>query len=311
MQNMISEKSNIGVRHFRAFIAIAAEGSFRAAAAKLGIATSALTEAVQAVEQETGTQLIDRKSRPVELTAAGKQFLIDCQQIMSLHHRALRDLSLVGGLETGEVSVAAAPSLTKTLLIPALRIFRMRHPGIRILIHDDVAGRIEKMILNKEVEFAVAARWRPTTELEAEPIIHDDIGMVCSLDHRLAKCADVSFGELSEETVISLLGETGTSAMLRRSVHFPRSLLEGQLQAYSTVAQLMMIEANLGIGFLPRLAMEVMGTGGLVFVPLRGLKLRRACYILSERRRTASPAAEALKQIIRQIAKGQDTDPTR
>jgi DNA-binding transcriptional LysR family regulator len=309
MQNIYSEKSNIGVRHFRYVIAVAAEGSFSAAANRLGVATSALTEAVQQVEQQTGALLFDRKLRPVALTSAGAQFVRECEQIMAIRERALRDLGMAGGVESGELALAAAPSLVSNLLVPAIRDFRTRHPGIRISVRDDVAGRVEARILAKEVEFAVAARWAPSTELQAEEIGRDEVGLVCSPMHRLAQRQEVGFEELEGETVISLMAETGTYTLLKASMQFPRRMIEGQLQAFSTISQLMMVQGNLGIAFLPRLAAGVIDDSRVVFVPIRGLSLWRSYYILSERRRTPSPAAEVLKDYIRKIAQTRSFSP--
>ncbi len=303
MKNIDSENLNIGLRHFRAVAAVASEGSFSAAAARLGIAVSAVTEAVQQIERQTGALIFDRRSRPALVTAAGERFVEECRQMLAIHQRSLRDLGLVGGLEGGELAVAGAPSLIKAFLIPAIRSFMTEHPGIRITIQDDVAGRIEARILAKEVEFAVAARWTPSTELLAEEIGRDEVRLVCSLDNPLSEKEEIGFEDLAGQTVVSLMAETGTSRLLKESRHFPRELLDGRLRAFSTISQLMMVEANLGVAFLPRLAAGVLGEGRLAFLPVRGLPVLRAFHILSERRRTPSPAAEALKASIRKIAR--------
>jgi DNA-binding transcriptional LysR family regulator len=304
MQNLYSDNQNIGLRHFRVALAVATERSFTAAAARLGVATSAVTEAVQQIEIQTGALLFERRSRPIGVTPAGERFVDEARQILAVHQRALRDLGQVGGLEGGLLPVAGAPSLVKTLLIPAIRDFSARHPGVRIAVHDDVAGRIEARILGKEVEFAVAARWAPTTELDAEEIGRDEIVLVCHRDNPLAACVQVSFDEVPADSVISLMSETGISKMLKTSMRFPRALLEGRLQAFSTISQLMMVKAGLGVAFLPRLAAGVMGEEDVACLRVRGLALQRPYYILSERKRTPSPAAEALKAFVREVARG-------
>ncbi|WP_127754484.1 LysR substrate-binding domain-containing protein [Devosia sp. 1566] len=304
MEKIFSEHANISVRHYRAVLAVAEERSFSAAAARLRIAISAVTQAVQQVEQHAGTLLFDRSTRPVRLTPAGERFADECRHLLSIHGRALRDLQLAGDQGGSEIAVAGAPSLIKTLLLPAIREFRLVHPRIRIAVSDDVAGRIEARILEREVDFAVASRWQPTAELVAEEIGRDEVCLVCSRDNPLARLRQVDFGMLEGETIISLMAETGISRLLESSPMFPRQLLTGQLKAFSTIAQLMMVEQNLGVAFLPRLAATALGDDRLAFLPVKSLSIWRPLHLLTSRRNPISPMADALCAIVRQHTAG-------
>ena len=69
-----SKNTNIGVRHFRAALALAREQSFVRAAEALGVVPSALTETIKQIEADCGLRLFDREARPVTPTAAGVEF---------------------------------------------------------------------------------------------------------------------------------------------------------------------------------------------------------------------------------------------
>ena len=73
---------NIELRHLRYFVA--EELHFGRAAARLNISQPPLSQQIQALEQQIGARLLARTNRSVLLTAAGKQFLADSRQILSM-----------------------------------------------------------------------------------------------------------------------------------------------------------------------------------------------------------------------------------
>jgi DNA-binding transcriptional LysR family regulator len=75
---------NIELRHLRYFVAVAEELHFGRAAARLNISQPPLSQQIQILEQQVGARLLARTNRSVSLTAAGKQFLIDSRQILSM-----------------------------------------------------------------------------------------------------------------------------------------------------------------------------------------------------------------------------------
>lgn len=75
---------NIELRHLRYFVAVAEELHFGRAAARLNISQPPLSQQIQILEQQVGARLLARTNRSVSLTAAGKQFLADSRQILSM-----------------------------------------------------------------------------------------------------------------------------------------------------------------------------------------------------------------------------------
>jgi DNA-binding transcriptional LysR family regulator len=80
------------LRQLRAFVAVATEGHFGRAAARLNLTQPGLTLRIQALERELGAQLLARNAREVQLTPAGKVLLPHARSLIRVEDRALREL---------------------------------------------------------------------------------------------------------------------------------------------------------------------------------------------------------------------------
>lgn len=73
---------DVELRHLRAFAAVARQRSFTRAAEQLLITQPALTRTIQQLEATLQVQLLDRTSRRVDLTEAGREFLVQVEQVL-------------------------------------------------------------------------------------------------------------------------------------------------------------------------------------------------------------------------------------
>nr|VUD24483.1 regulatory protein [Salmonella sp. NCTC 7297] len=96
---------NIELRHLRYFVAVAEELHFGRAAARLNISQPPLSQQIQILEQQVGARLLARTNRSVALTAAGRQFLADSRQILSLVNDAAARAERLHQGEAGEIRI--------------------------------------------------------------------------------------------------------------------------------------------------------------------------------------------------------------
>lgn len=120
-----------------AFIAVAREGSFTRAAARLGVSQSALSQTIRTLERRLDLRLLDRTTRSVSPTAAGEQMLrtvaprfeeIDAELAM-LSERRLKP--------AGNIRISAGEHSALTVLQPALSRLLPRYPDIHVEIIAD------------------------------------------------------------------------------------------------------------------------------------------------------------------------------
>jgi DNA-binding transcriptional LysR family regulator len=112
-----------------AFARIVELGSFSAAARALGVPKVALSRALKSLETRTGTRLLERTTRRVALTDAGRALLPWCQRIASEADAARRALNQQSGVRSG-LRVLADAAWGRLLLTPLVPRFLERHASI-------------------------------------------------------------------------------------------------------------------------------------------------------------------------------------
>ncbi|KCB52957.1 LysR substrate-binding domain protein [Bordetella hinzii 1277] len=121
-----------------AFIAVATEGNFAKAGDRLGIGRSAVSRAVQKLEDQLGTRLFVRTTRHTTLTVEGQRFRDQCQPGVERIIRALDDMrELRDGPPTGQLRVCSTVGFGRKIVAPLIHGFRASYPAISVELRLD------------------------------------------------------------------------------------------------------------------------------------------------------------------------------
>jgi DNA-binding transcriptional LysR family regulator len=292
------ENLNINFRHLRALHAVDAAGSFSGAAEYLGVVPSALSELIRQLEADIGAPLFDRRTRPPTMTPLGRDFLEDTAFLLDGMSRAVQRLRQSTGLEQGSLVLGASPSAISELLAPILADFLKVNPGLDLTLHDDIAERLAGLVADGQIDLAVAGRSRHSTDLIQREILRDEVGIACPADHEFAQGDSVDLGQLTVDMLIGLDPDTGTQNLLAKCNRIPKGFLTPRIRAHSTIAQLCMVRAGLGIALLPKNAVMVFRDPAIRFVPISGLNLFRTLFLLEPARRPLTEAARSFVKLL-------------
>lgn len=116
----------------RAFVLVADEGSFAAAARALGVSRPALTRYVAQLEAELGAQLLQRSTRRVNLTAAGRAFYPKARQLLDAAAEAVTAVTESAAPFTGSLRINAPMTFGTLHLAAATSAFAAVNPGVRL-----------------------------------------------------------------------------------------------------------------------------------------------------------------------------------
>jgi DNA-binding transcriptional LysR family regulator len=125
------------VTHLDAFVTSANEGSFSAAARRLGITPPAISKSVARLEAGLGVRLFQRSTRSLSLTEEGERLFRQIRAPWSEIGEAVQELQQGAGKPAGTLKVSMAPTVGRNYFVPLLGTFFERYPDIVPDLHFD------------------------------------------------------------------------------------------------------------------------------------------------------------------------------
>jgi DNA-binding transcriptional LysR family regulator len=131
----------------RIYVAVAEAGSFTAAAERLALTKSAVSQAVAALERELGVQLLQRSTRRLAITPAGEAFLIDCRALLAHASQLVEQARARQGELSGLLRITSSVDLA-ALAAPVIAEYAARHPLVRVeyLPTDELVDLVQQNI---------------------------------------------------------------------------------------------------------------------------------------------------------------------
>jgi LysR family transcriptional regulator, cyn operon transcriptional activator len=276
--------------HLRTFVAIADNGGFARAAARLSLTQSAASRQIQALEAELGVALFDRIGRRVQLTSEGEDLLRRCRRVLAEVEAIGERAHLLKAGETGLFRVGATPQVIETVLAAFLPLHLQRHPGIEVQLVEDGGTRLPSRLERGEVQVAMMPAGHE--RFEGRPLYPIHVIAVLSKTHRLSRRVVLDISELADEPLLLLRREFASrdwfDAACRIAHIRPRVLLESA--APHTVIAL--AEPGYGIAVVP--SNVHMPRGRVRAVPLvyRGASIGRWVVAAWDAQRFLAPYAQ-------------------
>lgn len=118
------------LQNMRAFSCVAEAGSFTAAAMQLDTTTANVSRAVSNLEAHLQTRLLNRTTRRIALTEAGKRYLLRCEQILAYVEEAEAEASDAHARPAGQLKVHTMTGIGQHFVIDAIAGYRKQHPDV-------------------------------------------------------------------------------------------------------------------------------------------------------------------------------------
>ncbi len=299
------------VKQLRVLRAVAEHGSFSAAADALSYTQPAISQQIAALEKRAGTTLVDRGSRGVRLTDAGRVLVEHAEVVIARLAAAEAELDAIAGIRGGRVRLASFPTAGASLLPPAVAVFSDRYPDVELTFVEHEPEEAAQMLRAAELEVAIVFEYGDVNQqefarlyegIELHPLVDDPMYLALPRDHPLARKQRVRLGDFADETWIqesdahSWCG--GFHAACCEAAGFDPKV-GFQSDDYNVVQGL--IAAGVGISLLPGLALTNVREDIVIRSLGRGAPARRiAAATLAGRYH--SPAAIAMLEILGEVA---------
>lgn len=168
------------------FTELAKELHMTHTAERLFISQQTLSNHIRRMEEELGVPLFKRKPS-LSLTPAGELVLNFAQKVNRDYGRLQDMLSDIEGQERGILCMGASAIRLNACLPEILPEFTRRYPQVELRVTDAISSRLEPMVLDGSLDFAVVLSETENPALFSRPLIHDQL-YLCVSDRLLRRC---------------------------------------------------------------------------------------------------------------------------
>ena len=276
------------------FLMLARHLHFGRAAQALAITQPALSNQIKLLERTLGVRLFARTTRWVRLTPEGERFLRRAQRIMSDVESAFVEIANPTAPPRGAVVFACIPTIAGYIFPRIINDFHSRHPEIRVAMIDDTTVELERRIANREVDFGVGGSPQRTHELAFAPIFSDPFVLVCHASHPLAKRKTVAIKDVLSSPMISMGKDSNVRRTIENYFALAGYIFEPQLELNHHYTIGAMVEAGLGVSFLPAQAAERMRASKMIsIIATDESSFARHVGLITRRGEPLPPAADS------------------
>jgi DNA-binding transcriptional LysR family regulator len=225
--------------------------SFSKTAEKHLLSQSAVSQQLAQLELVHKIQLLDRKKRPMALTAAGRLFYDACKDIVDRYEQLKSELNPLQKPSAGRINVAAIYSIGMHTLPDYIKKFMVKYPDVNVHIEYLSSVQIYDLVLSGEADIGLVAVPRRDKRLEVYDFADEPLVLVCSPNHLLANEPQIDIHKVQFEKFIAFEKDTPT-----------RGWIDSILQRYNIAVRPVMefdnvetikraVEINAGISILP------------------------------------------------------------
>ncbi|SFA95048.1 DNA-binding transcriptional regulator, LysR family [Rhizobium sp. NFR07] len=190
-------------------LAVAEYLSFQQAASALGTSQSSVSARIKRLEEDLGVILFRRNTRGVRLTDAGREFVDQVQEAVSILDAAIKTAGMNARGGKGELRIGVYALTAGWFLDRLLDQFHDTYPDIRLQITEATARDAEIMLRESRIDIAFMAQNHEISDLNSSVIWRDRLVVALPVMHPLAQQPHIEWRQLAAETFLVRHGGSG------------------------------------------------------------------------------------------------------
>lgn len=243
----------------RSFVVVAEELHFGRAAARLHLTQPPLSRQIQLLEHQVGVQLLERSSRSVRLTPAGRGFLPEAHAILRLAESASLSAQRISRGEAGSLAIGFTASSGYRFLPGLIVASRERLPGVELVLKELVTMEQAEALASGRLDVALLRPSAATADFETRCVVREPLVVALPENHALARGRSPTLQDFDHAPFLTY------SPMEARYFHdlvagtFSRAGVHPDYTQYLTQIHsiLALVRAGLGAALIPEAAMSL------------------------------------------------------
>lgn len=282
---------NLELQELAAFIEVVERASFRAASQQLHLSAPALSRRIDKLERTLGVRLLERTTRRVALTPAGRAFVDPAREALDALERAALGIQEVSRVRRGKVNIACVPSTTITLVPAMLRLFAERMPGVQFRLLDTTEDQVTHHVVSGAADFGIGFMGRKTPEIDFTPLSQDAYVVAVPRSHALASRKRLGWERLRKERLITVSRVSGNRPYVDRLLQGAGELPPVFIEVNRVSTVLSLVQARLGLGLVPQMALPP-DHPDIAGIPLEGRSVERTIGVMVRHGSTLKPVPQ-------------------
>jgi DNA-binding transcriptional LysR family regulator len=285
-------------RLLRYFLAVAAELNFTRAAATLGIAQPALSAQIRQLEAQLGVRLLERTTRSVALTDAGRVVQEHGPAALGALAEVWDAARRAGRGEAGRLRVAYSQSAGYETAPTLVSAVRDRYPGIEVTAEVLPTPDIVRAVRDGRVDVGVARTPQTAEGVRLRTVRLERLGALVPADHSLARRREVDLAAVAEHPILTHPRSANPAQFDLVRELFGRSGLEPRFieRPVAFDPSQSMIHEGLAIGLVGASSAAGGLAAGLRWVPLADSEVRLVIELVM-REGEVSPATDRFERV--------------
>ncbi|ATO51489.1 LysR family transcriptional regulator [Brevibacillus laterosporus] len=288
------------IKQLHYFVTVSNQLSYSKAAQKLHISQPSLSNAIKNLEQEVGSPLLDRNTRKMELTDAGKILYKKSILLLSQMNMLKKEMEEVKLTGSGDLIIGIIESV-KHWIPKVIREYQDRFPSINIKLIEVLSGKAVKESLRKyETHLLITNQYINEADIESFPLYDERLVLVLHRDHPLAqKRESILLKELEREPfIISTEGfQTREDILTAFTLEQMAPKIKFEIERFETA--LTLVRENLGITIIPENYLSEPMDASIVQKTIDSSALERTVYLTFMKNRYLAPAVQTFLEDIR------------
>lgn len=243
----------------RCFTTVATELNFRRAAERLNMTQPPLSRQIQLLEHHLGVALFTRSTRSVALTAAGRAFFVEAQNLLERAQQAAVAAKRFAEGDIGTVSISFVGSAVYEFLPKVIAEARLKQPHVKISLSEMNTYQQHEALRARRIDLGIARAPLLEPGYETECLVREPFVLAVPSSHPLAGASSVKVADLDQQPFL----------MYSHSAYPPfNELLTGMLRSARVAPQyvqwlgssltiLALVNAGMGLALVPRCATSV------------------------------------------------------
>ena len=291
------------LEHLKLFRDIAHARNVSHGAEVCGVSQSAASQYLHETERLLGVQLLDRSTRPIELTDAGRLYYEFCRDVLRRQEEFEESLDKLKGRVQGTVRVAAIYSVGLSDMSRLELELSRRMPQAELLVEYLRPEKVYEAVVSDQADLGLVSYPESNREITAIPWREEKMMVAAAPSHPLAARETLDLADLAQQNFVAFDDELRVGREVKRYIRDNGAQLNVVMHFDNIQTMKEAVVLGSSISIMPvRVLRNDIEQGRLVAIPIKGCTLVRPLGIIHRRRKTFNRATRTFLELLRQEA---------